>query len=69
MTVLPDRCAPTIMAAIETYVDPGTFLWTDCWKGYSILDDTENLWHETVNHQNNFVDPVTGAHMQGIECL
>ena len=69
MTVVPDRSAPTLLAAIETYVEPGTLLMTDCWKGYSILDDTEKFWHETVNHQYNFVDPVTGAHTQGIECL
>ena len=43
MTVVPDRSAPTLMAAIETHVEPGTLLMTDCWKSYSILDVTEKF--------------------------
>ena len=69
MTVVPGWSAPTLIAAIETYVEPGTLLMTGCWKGYSILDNTEKFLHETVNHQYNFVNPVTGAHAQGIECF
>ena len=69
MTVVLDRSAPTLIAWNETYVEPGSLLMTDYWKGDSILDDAETFWHETVNHQYNFVDPVTGAHRQSIDCL
>ena len=41
MTVVPDRSAPTLMAAIEFYVEPGTLLMTDCWKGYSVYQTGE----------------------------
>ena len=66
---MPDRSAPTLMTAIEIYVEPGTLIITDFWKSYSILDVTEDFSHLTVNHHYNFVDPETGAHTQSIECL
>ena len=55
------------MTAIEIYVEPGTLIITDCWKSYSILDDTEDFSHLTLNHQYNFVSAETGAHTQIIE--
>ena len=44
LTVVPDRSAPTIMTAIEIYVEPGTLIIMDCWKSYSILDVTEEFF-------------------------
>ena len=69
LTVVPDRSAPTLMTAIEIYVEPGIRINADCWKSFSILDATEDFSHLAVNHHYNFVDPETGAHTQSIECL
>ena len=42
---------------------------SDCWRGYINLPNfvPRCTLHETVNHSRHFVDPITGAHIQGIE--
>ena len=68
MTVLPNnkRDAATLLPIISQYVEPGTTIITDCWRAYSGLQ-SRGYVHLTVNHSRNFVDPVTGAHTNGIE--
>jgi len=36
------------------------------WPAYSVLT-REGFRHKTINHQQDYVDPATGAHTQGIE--
>jgi len=49
-------------------VDERSTVVTDCWKGYSQLE--QDRWsHLTVNKFMNFIDPTTGAQMQNIETM
>ena len=68
MKVLPNnkRNALTLLPIIQRHVAPGTTIITDCWKAYRGLP-TLGYVHHTVNHSRNFVDPVTGAHTNGVE--
>ncbi len=62
------RDAPTLLPLIQKWVAPGSIIHTDYWKGYSrIVSLSEGYTHLTVNHSENFVDPDTGCHIQGIE--
>ena len=67
---VPNRTKEALSTAIKQYIKVGTTIYSDCWCGY----DTDELTmragytHVTVNHTNNFVDPVTGVHTQHILC-
>jgi len=61
-----DRSAETLRAIIQRHVLPGTIVRTDLWRGYRALDDF-GMEHQTVNHTDHFVDPVTGVHTNTIE--
>lgn len=65
---IKDRSAATLIAIIQKHIAPGTIIHSDCWKGYSSLNEL-NYTHRTVNHSQNFVNPVTGVHTQNIERL
>lgn len=41
---------------------------SDCWKAYSEIEK-HNYSHQTVNHSQNFKDPVTGACTNTVEGL
>jgi IS1 family transposase len=76
-----DRTKPTLSSVIKKYIRPGTLIMSDSWPSYVSVDrngDVHNLennrWlvdmgyrHQYVNHSENFVDPDSGAHTQGIE--
>jgi len=55
-----------LLSLIKKHVAPGTEIHTDCWKGYINLNDNGYI-HKTVNHCEEFVDSITGAHTQNIE--
>ncbi len=61
-----DRTSATLVGIIKTWIKPGSTIYSDCWKGYSCLEDN-GYEHLTVNHSVNFVDPKSGAHTNGIE--
>ena len=60
------RDAATLTALIKKHVEPETVIMSDCWRGYTRLDD-EGYEHLTVNHSQHFIDPVSGANTQRIE--
>lgn len=60
-----NRSATTMVPIIQHYVKPGSKVWTDCFRSYAALGTQYN--HQTVNHSQNFVDPVTGKH--GSSCF
>ena len=66
MVTIPDRSTATLLPIIQTFVLPGTTIYSDEWASYNILAHT-GYHHDTVNHSENFVDSTTGAHTQKIE--
>jgi transposase-like protein len=62
------RSAPVLLLLIKRFVHPQSIILTDCWKGYSEEDLASiGMVHDTVNHSRNFVDPVSGVHINTIE--
>ncbi|VVC43608.1 ISXO2-like transposase domain [Cinara cedri] len=45
-----------------------TRIHSDKWRTYSTLNEHRFI-HKTVNHSENFIDPITGAETQTIETL
>ena len=60
------RNATVLGDLIRKHVHPGTNVITDKWKGYVNLSQLGYI-HLDVNHSENFVDPLTGAHTNTIE--
>lgn len=60
------RNSETLSDIIRNHVRDGSIIITDCWAGYNNLRNM-NYTHLTVNHSQNFVDPITGANTQLIE--
>lgn len=62
------RDARTLLPIIEDYIEKESEVTSDCWRAYSNIG-TMGYTHKTVNHSQNFVDPVTGAQTQTIESM
>lgn len=60
------RSAEELIPKINKVVLPGTSIMSDEWAAYRSLSQ-QGYHHTTVNHTENFVDPVTGCHIQTIE--
>lgn len=60
-----------ILLYCKYYCVLGSTIYSDLWKAYETIEEIPgmNFRHLTVNHSENFVDPVTGAHTQSIESL
>lgn len=64
----------TLRPIIERNVAGGTIIMSDCWRAYTGLENwnpvhnpNQPYEHRTVNHDQHYVDPVTGANTQRIE--
>ncbi|KAI6653003.1 hypothetical protein LOD99_4080 [Oopsacas minuta] len=66
MIPVPDRSGATLLPIIQRYVLPGTTIHSDEWAAYNVVPAV-GYDHHTVNHSENFVDPIDGTHTQGIE--
>ena len=70
--VVDDRKAETLYDVIIKNIAPGTTIISDSWKAYHLIDTQPlpNVYqHLYVDHSQNFIDPLTGAHTQNIERL
>ena len=61
-----NRDKHTLTRLIKQYVQPGTIILTDKWKGYCSLSQ-HGYTHLSVNHSRGFVDPITGFHTNTCE--
>lgn len=66
--VVERRDAATLLPIIEENVEKESEVTTDHWRAYNAIG-TLGYTHKKVNHSQNFVDPVTGAHTQNIESM
>ena len=67
-TQVPDRTATTLLPIIQDNINDQTMIYSDCWSSYNGIPALpEGYSHRTVNHSQNFVDPITHAHTQHIE--
>lgn len=65
---VPDRTSQTLLPIIQDRIAPNTHINSDSWKAYNSIDQLpQNYTHTTVNHTQNFVDPVTKTHTQRVE--
>ncbi len=63
----------TLMDIMHRKILPGTTIWSDQWAAYNWIANRPPYpypWqHSTVNHQQNFVDPVTGTTTNHVEAM
>ena len=68
--VVPNRSRRVLTHIINHFLRGNNVeIHSDCWRGYLNLPNfvPRCAIHLTVNHSRHFVDPITGAHIQGIE--
>ena len=46
---------------------PHTKIISDEWCAYKRIEENLGFEHDTVNHSQNFVNPITGANTQAVE--
>jgi transposase-like protein len=64
--IVENRSADTLIPIIQNQVSVGSLIWSDQWAAYNNLP-AYGFSHQTVNHSENFIDPITGANTQKIE--
>ena len=63
-----NRNRVTLHNLILTYIRPGSIIMSDEWAAYGNLAEYGYV-HFTVNHSENYVDPVTGATTNHVESV
>lgn len=62
--IIPDASSRTLMPIIKNKVIPDSIIYSDCWRGYNVLDVSE-FKHYRINHSKLFADKKN--HINGIE--
>ena len=62
--VITDASSKTLMPIIRDKVIPDSIVYSDCWRGYNVLDTSE-FKHYRINHSKLFADKKN--HINGIE--
>lgn len=72
LVLIPNKEANTLLPIIQDRIAPGSIIHSDGLRSY---DNIRNLpvnppfQHLVVIHEHNFVDPITGACTNRVECL
>ena len=59
------RTARVLLPLIKAHVAHGTTIYSDGWAAYRQLS-ARGYQHDVVLHEENFVDPITGLHINGM---
>ena len=62
--IIPNARSATLMPIIERKVIPDSIVYSDCWRGYNVLD-VSDFKHYRINHSKLFAD--RRNHINGIE--
>ena len=62
--IIPDASSTTLMPIIKRKVIPDSIVYSDCWRGYNVLDVSE-FKHYRINHSKLFA--AKRNHINGIE--
>jgi transposase len=62
--IIPDASSTTLYPIIERKVVPDSIVYSDCWRGYNVLD-VSDFKHFRINHSVLFADKKN--HINGIE--
>ena len=62
--VIPDASSRTLIPIIKDKVQPDSIVYSDCWRGYDVLDVSE-FKHYRINHSKLFANKHN--HISGIE--
>ena len=62
--IIPDVSGATLIPIIERKVVPDSIVYSDCWRGYNVLD-VSDVHHFRINHSKLFAD--RHNHINGIE--
>lgn len=62
--IIPDAKSKTLMPIIQRKVIPDSIVYSDCWRGYNVLD-VSDFHHYRINHSKLFADKHN--HINGIE--
>ncbi|GFO02864.1 hypothetical protein PoB_002936900 [Plakobranchus ocellatus] len=71
-SIFPDKNAATLLPLIMQHIEPGNIIQTDGLASYNrIVNLPANppFQHLVVIHDQNFVDPVTGACTNHVQCF
>ena len=62
--IIPDASSSSLIPIIKDKVIPDSIVYSDCWRGYNVLDTSE-FKHYRINHSKLFADKKN--HINGIE--
>jgi len=62
--VIPDAASKTLLPIIRDKIQPDSIVYSDCWRGYNVLDVSE-FKHYRINHTKLFANKHN--HINGIE--
>ena len=62
--IIPDASGASLLPIIERKVIPDSIVYSDCWRGYNVLD-VSGFKHYRINHSKLFADKQN--HINGIE--
>ena len=65
MSAVDDRSEAMLLPIIETFIEKGTTIISDCWRDYCNLEKHGHVY-DTVNHSKEFVNQ-NGDHTNKIE--